>query len=161
MKSLSFLDKLKQEGKLELVEASEPMAESYEKKSRDCLSAAKLVFNGELYENAIGEAYFSMFNAVQSLFFRCGIKCENHSAAAVLLKKLFKADKIFLTFSKAKEERIDKQYYTTQMQQRPVTKESAQELIKIAETFILEASAYKRNLNLKDISEIRKNFEKI
>ena len=161
MKSLSFLDKLKQEGKLELVEPSEPMAESYEKKSRDCLSAAKLVFNGELYENAIGDAYFSMFNAVQSLFFKCGIKCENHSAAAILLKKLFKAERIYATFSKAKEERIDKQYYTIQMQERPVTKESAQELISKAETFILEASSYRRNLKLKDISEIRKNFEKI
>jgi uncharacterized protein (UPF0332 family) len=161
MKSLSFFDKLKQEGKLELIEPSEPMAESYERKSRDCLTAAKLLFGGNLYENAIGEAYYSMYNAVQSLFFKCGIKCENHSAAALPLKKLYKTDKIFITFSEAKKERIDKQYYTTQMQERPVTKESAQALIRKAETFILEVGSYKRNLKLKEIDEIRKNFKSI
>ena len=161
MKSSNFLDKIKAEGKLELVEPTNPMADSYEKKSRDCLQSAKLLFNGDLYENAIGEAYYSMYNAVQSLFFKCGIKCENHSATAVLLKKLFMVDKIFFTFSKAKDERIDKQYYVTSMQIKPVTKESAQSLISTADSFILDVNDYKRNLKLEQITKLRKDFNKL
>ena len=125
MKDLDFLNKLREEDKLELIDPSEPIVESYEKKSRDCLSSAKLLFKGDLFENSIGEAYYSMYNAVQSLLFRCGIKCENHSAAAVLLRILFRLDKIYAAFSKAKGERIDKQYYVTTMQIKPATKESA------------------------------------
>jgi uncharacterized protein (UPF0332 family) len=158
---IDFLDKLKKEGKLELIDPSVPMSQSYQRKSRDCLSAAKLLFNGELYENAIGEAYYSMYNAVQSLFFRCGIKCENHSASAVLLKMLFKTGNLHKKFSEAKKERIDKQYYTTQTQDQPVTKDSAQSLIATAETFILEVGSYRDNLKMSEIQDLREKFNKI
>ena len=157
----NFLDKLKKERKLELVEPSEEMALSYQQKARNCLQAARLVFNGELYENAVGETYYSMYNTVQSLFFKCGIKCENHSAAAILLKKLFNLDKIYKTFSNAKEERIDKQYYVTPAQNNPVTKNSAQALLTIASDFVLQIDDFKRNLKLSQIDEVRKKFEKI
>lgn len=161
MKDFNFLDKLKTEGKLELVEPSEEMSLSYEKKARDCLQASKLVFNGGLNENAVGEAYYSIYNSVQSLFFRCGIKCENHSASAILLKKVFNFDTIYKTFSDAKEERIDKQYYVTSKQIKVATKESAQTLITTAGNFILQIEDYKRNLTLNQIEEIRKRFNKI
>lgn len=161
MKDSDFLSKLKAEGKLELVEISEPIAKSYENKSRDCLQAATLVFNGGLYENAIGEAYYSMYNSLQSLFFRCGIKCENHGAASLLLKRLFCVNNLSLSFSKAKEERIDKQYYITTAQANPVTKESAQALINTASKFILDVSDYKRNLKLSQIEELRKRFDNL
>jgi len=158
MKDLNFLNKLKKEGRLELVEVTDSMSKSYEKKSRDCLLGAKLLFKGNLFENAIGEAYYSMYNIIQSLFFKCGIKCENHSATAILLNKLFQLDKIYIIFSKAKEERIDKQYYVTSMQVNPVTKESSQSLINIAESFILDVNDYARNLKLEDINKIRIKF---
>ena len=157
----SFLDKLKKEGKLEIVDPSEEMSFSYQQKARNCLQAAALVFNGELYENAVGDAYYSMYNAVQSLFFKCGIKCENHSAAAVLLKKLLGLDQIYKTFSDAKEERIDKQYYVTPTQNNPVTKNSAEALLKIASDFILRVDDFKRNLKISQIDEIRAKFEQI
>ena len=102
-----------------------------------------------------------MYNSLQSLFFWCGIKCENHSASAILLKDLFNLDKIHKTFSKAKKERIDKQYYVTSNQTNPVTRESCKEMISIAGKFILEVDAYKRKLKLKDIEKIRKRLEKI
>ena len=159
MKDLDFLNKLKEERKLELIDPTEPMSESYEKKSRDCLLGAKLLFRGNLFENAIGEAYYSMYNIIQSLFLKCGIKCENHSAAAILLKRLFQLNEVYTTFSKAKDERIDKQYYVITMQIKPVTKESAQTLINIAEKFILDIKYYKENLKLIEINNIRKKFE--
>ena len=161
MKDSDFLSKLKQEGKLELIEPTDAVSDSYEKKSRDCLSGAKLLFKGNLFENAIGEAYYSMYDIVQSLLAKCGIKCENHSAAAILLERLLQLDDIYAKFSKAKEERIDKQYYVTTMQIRPVTKESAKDLINIAEKFMLDVNDYKRNLKLEDIKKIRDRFKEV
>lgn len=161
MKNLVFLNKLKKERKLELIESTEFISESYEKKSNNCILGAKLLFNGNLFENSVGESYYSMYNILQSLFFKCGIKCENHSAAVILLRELFKQDKAYVTFSKAKEERIDKQYYVTHMQIEPVTKDSAQELITIAEKFVLEINKYKKTLKLENIEQIRKEFDKL
>jgi len=124
-----------------------------------CLEAAKLVHNGGLYENAVGEAYYSIYNSVQSLFFKCGIKCENHSVAAILLKRLFNLEAIHKTFLKAKKERIDKQYYVTPMQITPVTKESSQKLISIAQNFILDIDDVKNNLKNEEIERIRRDFQ--
>jgi uncharacterized protein (UPF0332 family) len=160
MKKPDFLDNLKKEGKLELVDPSDEIALSYEKKSQDCLQAAKLIFKAALYENAVGEAYYSIYNSIQSLFFKCGIKCESHGAAAVLLKRIFGLPGIYKAFSDAKEERIDKQYYVTPRQNNPVTDKSAQDLLSTADRFILEISAYKSSLKLTQIEEIRKRFRK-
>ena len=74
MKNLDFLNKLKTEGKLELVEPSEQMSVSYGKKSQECREVAKLAFDNDYFESATTQAYYSMYNAVQSLFFRCGLK---------------------------------------------------------------------------------------
>lgn len=153
-----FLSRLKKDDKLELVEPTEHVSISYEKKSRDCLLSAKLLFKNSLYENAIGETYYSMYNAIQSLFFKCGIKCENHSAAVILLKSAFQQNQLYETFSKAKEGRIDAQYVIADKQGIPATKESSQDLIIIAERFILEINSYRENLKLEDIKEIRKRF---
>src|SRR3989344_4630152 len=111
MKNSDFLSKLKKEGKLEPVEPSEEISISYEKKSIECREVAKLAFENGYFESAITQSYYSMYNAVLSLFFKCGIKCENHSAAAILLKEIFTQEELYAIFSKAKEERIDKQYY--------------------------------------------------
>ncbi|PIN89353.1 DNA-binding protein [Candidatus Pacearchaeota archaeon CG10_big_fil_rev_8_21_14_0_10_34_76] len=161
MKDLDFLTKLKNEKKLELLEPSESLAESYERKSRDCLISAKILMKNNLFENAIGEAYYSIYNSIQSLFFKCGIKCENHSASVLILKYIFQLDRLYSLSSKAKEERIDKQYYTITTQTNPATKESAQDLISIGEKFILEINDYKRNLKIKDINKIRGKFQEI
>ena len=84
MKNLNFLNKLKKEGKLELVESSEQISLSYEKKGAECREVANLAYNNGYFESAITQSYYSMYNNIQSLFFKCGIKCENHSASAIL-----------------------------------------------------------------------------
>jgi len=85
MKNSDFLNKLKKEGKLELVETSEQISLSYEKKGVECREVANLAFVNGYFESAITQSYYSMYNNVLSLFFKCGIKCENHSAAAILV----------------------------------------------------------------------------
>jgi len=37
-------------------------------------------------------AYYSMYYSVLALFFATGIKCENHTAAIILLREIFAID---------------------------------------------------------------------
>src|SRR3989338_4417009 len=155
MKNLDFLNKLGREGKLEIIESSEQISISYEKKGVECREVANLAFDNGYFESAITQSYYSMYNNVLSLFFKCGIKCENHSASAILLKEFFNQKDLGLIFSKAKEERIDKQYYVTPSQNNPATKESAKEMISIAMEFNPKITAFKNNLKLEEIKKIR------
>jgi uncharacterized protein (UPF0332 family) len=68
---------------------------------------------------------------VMALFFRNGIKCENHSATILLLKEMFDIDNS--TLSQAKKERIDKQYYV----ETSASREDDEDLIRTADIFIL------------------------
>ena len=102
MKKTDFLSKLKQEDKLELIEFSEEISKSYLIKSDKCIQVAKLAYNAGIYENAVSEAYYSIYNTVQSLFFKCGIKCENHSGAVLLIKQLFNLKNQYLNWIIAK-----------------------------------------------------------
>jgi uncharacterized protein (UPF0332 family) len=158
MKSSDFLNKLKKEGKLELVESSEEMSLSYEKKGIECREVAKLAFENNYFESTVTQSYYAMYNNVLSLFFKSGIKCENHSAAAIILRDFFNQKDLYSIFSKAKEERIDKQYYTTSLQNTPLTKESAKESIRIMDTFNLQIITFKNNLSHDNINKIREKI---
>jgi len=109
----TFLIKLKEEGKLELVEPSKEICDSYIEKANNSLKSAKLLLKNALYENSVSMSYYTMYNSLTALLFRCGIKCENHSGSILILKKLFKRHDLFKIISWAKKERIDKQYYLT------------------------------------------------
>src|SRR3989338_649708 len=101
----SSLDKLKKEGKLELVEPSEEICKSYIEKSDNCLKSAKLLLQHSLYENSVSMSYYAMYNALTALLFKTGIKCENHAGSIILLKKLFGRMDLFKIISFAKKER--------------------------------------------------------
>src|SRR3989344_5520009 len=132
-----FLNKLKKEEKLELVEPSEEISDSYFEKSANCLKSAKLLLQNNLYENSISMSYYAMYNLLLALLFRVGIKCENHSGSILLLKLLFEQNDLFKLISDAKKERIDKQYYVT-TEKDEITKEIAEELFNDAENFVLK-----------------------
>ncbi|MEK6960164.1 MAG: hypothetical protein AABX47_03260 [Nanoarchaeota archaeon] len=68
MKKPHFLSRLKKEKNLILTEPSEEIAKSYLLKSDKCRIVAKLAFDAGIYENAVGEAYYSIYNTVTSLF---------------------------------------------------------------------------------------------
>ena len=153
-----FLNKLKMERKVELVEPSEDICTSYSEKSANCLKSAKLLLQNNLYENSIGMSYYSMYNLLLALLFRVGIKCENHGGSILLLKLLFGEDDLYKLISDAKKERIDKQYYVT-MEKDEITKEIADELLNHAEDFVLRLKLVVKNLNNDDIEELRREFE--
>ena len=89
MKKINFLIKLKKERKLELIEPSEEIKESYIKKSESNLMSAKILSENNKLEESVGLAYYSMYNQLLALLSKIGIKSENHSASIILLKELF------------------------------------------------------------------------
>ncbi|MBI4155484.1 HEPN domain-containing protein [Candidatus Woesearchaeota archaeon] len=152
-----FLNKLKKEEKLGLIEPSEEIQDSYSEKSANCLKSAKLLLRNNLYENSIGMSYYVMYNLLLALLFRVGIKCENHGGSILLLKLLFEKDELYKLISDAKKERIDKQYYVT-TEKDEITKEIAEELLNNAEDFVLKMKLVIKNLSNDSIDDLREKF---
>jgi len=157
MKKNNFLNNLKKEGKLELVEPSKDICFSYLEKAKNCLVSAKLLYENNLHENSIGMSYYTMYNSLVALLFKLGIKSENHSGSILLLGLLFDEEELFGLISDAKKERIDKQYYVT-TGESDITKDSTKELILAAENFLIKLKLIINGLGNNKIDEIRKNF---
>lgn len=155
MRRPSFLNKLREEGKLGLVEPSEEICNSYLGKTDNCLKSAKVLFQNDLYENSISMSYYTMYNSLTALLFRVGIKCENHTGSILLFKKLFRRIDLSNIISFAKDERIDKQYYVTSV----LTKESAQDMLRKAEEFSVQVKLIIRKLGTEEIKSIREKFK--
>ena len=155
MRKQGFLDKLKVQGKLELVEPSDNVCKSYLEKAERCLQSAKILLDNRLYENSVSMSYYTMYNSLTAMLFKVGIKCENHSASMILLKNLFGNVGMFKIISFAKEERIDKQYYVDFV----LTKGSAQDLFAKAEEFLLQMKLLINSLNTEDIKSIRSKYK--
>ncbi len=102
--------KLYKAKKIEIVEPSKAISQSYLLKSEKSLSSARILIKTQDYDNAVALTYYSMYYATLALFYLCGIKSENHMGTIILLKEVFGIDNSEL--EKAKRERIDKQYYT-------------------------------------------------
>ncbi|HNX17332.1 MAG TPA: HEPN domain-containing protein [Methanoregula sp.] len=129
------------------------MKTAYLKKSESHLISARLLLDNDLYEQAVSMAYYSMYYSVLALFFATGIKCENHTAAIILLNEIFSIDNSDLEH--AKSERIDKQYYVTSV---PV-RDDVVALIQTAETFNATLLDAIDRLTNEKIQKYRKKFQ--
>jgi uncharacterized protein (UPF0332 family) len=150
-----FLHKLHKDGALQLVEPSDDVRTAYLKKSDSYLASARLLLDNNRYEESVSMAYYSMYYSVLALFFACGIKCENHTAAIMLLHDIFGIDNT--TLQEAKTERIDKQYYIASppVQQEVIT------LVRTAESFNAELLDFIERLTHEKTKAFRKKFLKI
>lgn len=147
MTKIAFLIRLAKEGKLQAVESSEEIAKAYLQRSNESLSSAKTLLKIGNLKDTVALAYYSMYHCLLAVLFRIGIKCENHAASIILLKEVFGIDNIAI--SKAKSERVDKQYYVD----FSVNLEEANKTIKIAEEFIAEMNDLIAILNQEKIKE--------
>lgn len=143
------------EGKLKLVEPSEAIKESYIKKSESNLASAKILLEHDKLEEAISMAYYSMYSILTALLFKTGIKCENHSASILLLKKVFEIENY--SINDAKRERIDKQYYAG----FSIAKQDVNDTIQAAENFNNKMLDFISRLGSQKIKAYRKRFENI
>jgi len=153
MKKINFLAKLFYEGKLQLVDPSEEIKQSYLKKSESNLISAKILLENNKLEESVSLVYYSMYHMLIALFFKVGIKCENHSASIILLKELFSINNLNILF--AKKERIDKQYYTD----FNISKQEILEAIRIAEDFNKRLLNFISKLGNQEIKEYRKKLK--
>jgi uncharacterized protein (UPF0332 family) len=62
MKKTNFLNKIKKEGKLELVQPSEEMKQSYLIKSESNIISAKILLTNGRLEESVSLAYYSMYH---------------------------------------------------------------------------------------------------
>ncbi len=161
MKRSSFLTKLKKEYTLTLVEPSDEIAQSYLIKSDKCIQVARLAYEAGIYENAISEAYYSMYHAVTALFYKCGIKCENHSGAVILMKELFNLNELYAIFSEFKKARIDNQYHVPSIGLEPITKEDCDTRLKTAHRFTTDLRVCMGRISIREINEVRKDVENL
>jgi len=152
MKKINFLIKLKTEGKLEIVEPSENIKDSYVRKSASNVESSKILLSNNKLEESISLTYYSMYHMLTALLFKIGIKCENHAGSIIIMKELFNLDNSEI--SEAKEERVDKQYYTN----FEITKGEVLEAIKSAENFNSKLLDFISRLGSKDITLFRENF---
>jgi uncharacterized protein (UPF0332 family) len=129
LRKQNFLHELFLERKIQVVNPSEEISGAYLRKSESHLASAKLLRDHGHFEEAVSLAYYSMYHSVMALFFRTGIKCENHSAAIILLKEVYSIDSS--PISTAKRERIDTQYYID----TTATEEDVRHLIRETEAF--------------------------
>lgn len=161
MKKSNFLFKLKKEESLQLVEVSEEISQSYLIKSEKCIKVAELAYNADIYENAVSEAYYSIYNSVLSLFYKCGVRCENHSGAVILIQKIFDLNELYRIFSEFKKDRIDNQYYVPITGCEPINKEKCAERIRTAKEFNVKIKAFADNLKIQEINNIRTKIEEL
>ena len=159
MAGLDFLRKLNKQGKLKIVEPSSYISESYLVKSDNCLKSARVLHKEGLYENSVAEAYYSMYHSVLSLLFRCGIKCENHSAAVIILNEIFDMHELKDKLYSAKEERIDRQYYVADPESAKTTKEAAEKMMKDAEDFVIKLKFFLGRIKAGEIRNYQKMLE--
>jgi uncharacterized protein (UPF0332 family) len=96
-----------------------------------------------------------MYYSVLALFFATGIKCENHTAAIILLTEIFAIDNSDLEY--AKTERIDKQYY---VMSAPV-REDVVALIHTGESFNAELLDVIDRLTNEKIEKYRKKLKSL
>lgn len=149
MKKTGFLIGLHKEKKLIIVEPSEELKEAYIQKSSASLKSAEILLQNSLLENSVPMAYYSMYNMVMALFFKTGIKCENHAGSIILLKELFLVDNSRIEF--AKKERVDKQYYVD----FKISREEVNKLLSAAKEFNSSLYDFIDRMTGKDVARFR------
>ena len=155
MRKASFLARLHDEKKLQIVEPSEEIKNAYLKRSDESLSSAKTLLKINNLKDAVALAYYSMYHCLLALLFRTGIKCENHSAAIILLRKVFGIDNTSIL--KAKSERVDKQYYVD----FEVSKKEVSDAIVVAEEFISHITNFIETIREEELHIYRKKVTKL
>jgi len=155
MRKTGFLNKLRKENKIQLVEPSNDLKTAYFERSAESLQSAKVLLKINNLKDAVALTYYSMYYGLLALLFRVGIKCENHTAAIMLLKGVFDIENS--SIHKAKKERVDKQYYVD----FAVTREEVSDLIKTAEEFNAHLLDFTEKIGQKEVCEYRQKAAKL
>lgn len=155
MGNIEFLKKKFIEEKIKFNELSNDISLAYISNSDDEIKASKIMLKQGLYKQSIIHSYYSMYMILQSLLFKCGIKCEDHNASIVILNEIFEKD--IYQINRLKKERIDVQYYIT----KDIDKEFTKELLVIAEEFVLDFKCFIDEMTEKSVLDFRTRLKNI
>lgn len=150
-----FLHKLYAQGHLRVVEPSDELKVAYLRKSESYLISARILLDNYRIEEAVSMTYYSMYYMVLALLYKTGIKCENHSGAIILLKKLYNLENNAI--EEAKRERVDKQYYVD----FSITREEVEDLLASAEEFNAGILEYTERMSRSDAGRLQKTFHEL
>ena len=152
MKRADFLARMYQKKKIQFVNPNEYLKSAYLQRSEESLSSAKALLDIGNLRDSVALFYYSMYHCLIALMFRAGIKCENHTAAIIILKDVFGLDS--RDIRKAKKDRVDKQYYVNFR----ITEEEVKETMALAEDFIAGLMDFIERLGEQDIRDYRERF---
>lgn len=159
---MKLFNYLKQKDKVCLVEPSDNLEKAYMEKAKNSLQSMNLNFKNNNNDWAISSAYYARYFAIYSLFAKIGIKSEIHDCTILLVKELFIkkefiSKELYGELEKAKDQRIDLQYYVD----RIISQSKVEENINKATNFVLEIKKIAEKITDDLIKEIRKEFTKL
>ena len=142
---------------IEIVEPNSNLADGFIIKAETSLGEMRTAKSKDW---KITTGYYTMYQAVYSIFMKTGIKSEVHVCTIELFKKLFPEyfeEKEFNLLEKAFEARKDVSYYVN----REVKDETLKEILDEAPKILAKCKAVLLKLNEKKVNEIRNEIKNL
>jgi uncharacterized protein (UPF0332 family) len=142
---------------VQLVEASENLAQAYILKSTDSLDMAQLAISSGKKEWAITTMYYCQYLVLYGLLQKIGIKSENHTCSIMVAAKFIPSiDKKYIEqIKKFKAERIEKQYYVAKSDMEMIDINKLNDETKEFQSYIIEKI---NTLTSDEVQSIRKEI---
>jgi uncharacterized protein (UPF0332 family) len=147
---------LKQPRGVRLVKPSENLVRAYQQKSRNALKSMEVNAREGISEWAVSASYYARYFAVYALLQKVGIKSEIHDCTIALFNYLFHdniSSRLVQELRRAKEERIETQYYTREI------KIDEKQLVSDAKAFVLEIERLVEELNREKTLNLQKRLK--
>ncbi len=152
---------LKQKRGIRIIEPNPNLTKAYMKKAISALNTMTAAAKINETDWILTTAYYARYFALYALLMKIGIKSEIHDCTISLAKLLSNngilAPCLAEDIAKAKQTRIDTQYYVEQ-EQNPKT---IQRNIQAARQFVLETEKTIENLTTEQINIIRTQLKKL
>ena len=152
---------LKQKRGIRIIEPNPNLAKAYMKKAISALNTMTAALKINEGDWILTTAYYARYFALYALLMKMGIKSEIHDCTINLAKLLSKngilPPSLTQDIAKAKQTRIDTQYYDSQEQNPKTIKRQ----VEAARHFVLETEKVIENITPEQITNIRTQLSKL
>lgn len=140
---------------IKIVTESRNLQNAYLKKSQTALKSMQVNAREGINEWAISASYYAKYFSIYALLSRLGIKSEIHDCSIALFGYLFGDTTSKEDLRQAKEDRIDAQYYNTEISI------DLEELISKTKEFVIAVEEIIDGLNKQSINDLRKKISTV
>ena len=152
---------LKQKRGIRIIEPNPNLTKAYMKKAISALNTMTAALKINETDWILTTAYYARYFALYALLMKMGIKSEIHDCTINLAKLLSNnsilTDSLMEDIAKAKQTRIDTQYYV-EKEQNPKT---IKRQVEAARQFVLETEKAVENITPEQINNIRTQLTKL